>query len=438
MTKKDKRAVAGILALAIAAGLWLVEESLDRARLRQEQIMNAAREALIAGDIDGTGETVPVPLLPQIADPIQNGEETRPPAESGSPDEIEPSISGGQETQPPRMGKKKVSIASLSQWLQTESLEAQAAQSALAQAKAVASGQGSSDDALRRNFAKTQGEDNYQAECNRLDRLAARLGNQYLLCQWNLTLKEQTLDYYKQLKTLVELREKNLQGATDVGLVTEAQVQADLQQVKELCAQAQLELEEAELELETAGQEINLAVGNPVTDPITVTDVLSIPELPKDTEVKALAAALKNRNECKEAQYQLLRAEEALTQMRYHYAPDSPEILTQQQLVAEGKLALPMLEDQLEGEIRELYSSMKLLSERLTLDEAQVEQYRKEKPAPTYQIGGDGGSNLAQLLGQWNSYVTTMGRYGADCAQLAMQVRDMSYAAGVGLVPAEI
>lgn len=60
------------------------------------------------------------------------------------------------------------------------------------------------------------------------------------------------------------------------------------------------------------------------------------------------------------------REQQALSQLRYTYAPDSPEVLTQQAALTEAEAACPQAELQVETEVRDLLSSLETQNQELT------------------------------------------------------------------------
>ena len=374
MKKRDWAVVAVILAAALLAGLVLVRHALDRAA--QTQLDSLAAAQFNGGETAPPettapahtgGETSPAPTettAPQESAPLS--ETPAPVAESGQPlpteTPSEEAVSDG--TPPPSAGGGTKTLAELIDWMRDESSGALAAQS-LGQAElALASGVGTSDDALRRAFAQSQAPRNEEARQNQLAEEVAAPAFAYLRRRDTAALREESVAFYRALEAEVSAQVSSAQASGDTARLERAQ--ADLETVQTALAQAEEALQEAEAELDTALQELNTVLGNPYGTDLALSDVLEAEPMPTLTADEAVSQALENRNEVHAAAYQVEREQQALSQLRYTYAPDSPEVLTQQAALTEAEAACPQAELQVETEVRDLLSSLETQNQELT------------------------------------------------------------------------
>lgn len=450
MKGKDRAIVAVILAAALIGGLVLVRRALEQAAQAQAVSLAAAQfnggeREPTSGESgsqtgDGTSSAGDTSL------PESGGEETDPPEGGGqgggeaSSGDTSQTVQTGAGTEVPSAGGGAMTLAELSAWMEYESSGALAAQSMLEAEQALASGVGTSDDALRRTFAQSQAEPNQQARRNQLSEEAAALGYEYLKCRDMVALREESVAFWQALEEAVTAAQ-----AADSGedAQREEKRQADLQTVQEMLASETLALEEAQADLEAAAQALNTALGNPYGTEISVTDSLEAEALPSLSGDEAAVQALEMRNEIKQAEYQVQREEQTLNQLRYQYAPDSPQVLEQQAAVQEAQSACSQAESQVETDVRDRLTRLGLLSRKLEQLSAALEQTGTAPPQTDYVLEGGTeesawSSNLTALTEQWTAIADNRASLIQNTAQFNLDVLCFQHAIGVGCTAATI
>lgn len=439
MKRKDRAIVAVILAAALVAGLVLVRQALNHAAQAQAASLasaqfNGGKETAVSSperdDPQEGEETASAADLP--ASDTEGEPETTPPAEETG--EAPPAAQTGGTEETPSAGGGATTLAALSDWMMNESSGALAAQSKLQAENALAAGIGTADDALRRTFAQSQAESNDTARRNQLEEEAAALGLAYLKCRDMLALREEETSFYQSLEETVSAQ-VNAGEAQDTG--QEEQRLADLQTVQSARASAELAMEEAKADLEVAIQALNSALGNPYGTEIEVTDNLSMEAMPSMSGDEAAAQALEMRNEIKEADYQLQREQETLNQLRYEYAPTSPEVLEQQAAVKEAQAACSKAMNQVESDVRDRLTRLELQAQELEMLSAALEKSGTAAPETAYVLeGGQDGtewnSNLSALMEQWTEIASNRASLIEGTAQWNLDVLCFQHAVGVG------
>lgn len=377
----------------------------------------------------------------------------------------------------PSLGEGEFTLDALISWMQNESVEAISAQARQTAAQAVASGIGSADNAERRAFAESQGERNYRAEMNRLEEQASDLGVEYLRCRDMAALREENLAFYgalenkiateagkssdttsaqtvlaekkkalesekntekaQTLKSEIEALEQQIQSAAG----QRASVQADLVRTQEAGKQAALDLETAKQELLNAVQAINTAMGNPVTAGVTITGTLERLPLPDLTAEAAVARAVAERNEIKAAAYAVVRENKALTQLRYQFAPNSPEVVKQQSVLQEAQAAYDKARKDVEADVRSRLSALSISGKTLELVGQALTRSGTAAPEAQYTLSAVGdtwNSNLSGLTAQWNEILANRIRLVSGTAQYNRDMLAFQHADGAGCLAAEI
>ena len=477
--KKDRAVVAAILAAALVVGLVLVNRGLNSASQAQAARLAAAQynggespSSAPADPPDGQAQAAPDP------EPSPSGEEQEEPAFGTQTGQEE---SGVEETPAPSAGGGAMTLAQLTDWMVNESSGALAADT-LAQAEsALAAGVGTADDALRRTFAQSQAPGNDQARRNQLEEEAAALGLEYLRCRDILALREESAAFYEALVQTVSgqlqaaqsaapaetapLEEQTGESREDAGQSDESQadgeqadeaqageeaagaarterLQADLETAQAALASAQLAVEEAQADLQAATDALNTALGNPIGTFLEVTDTLTAQALPALTADQAAQQALEQRSEIRQAAYEVERAEQTLNQLRYEYAPDSPEILEQQAVLQQAQGAYSQTVSQVEAGVRDSLTRLELQSRQLEQRAAALEQAGTSAPQTDYalQSGTDGtwSSNLSQLVEQWTQTESGRAALIEEIARFNLDVICFQHAVGAGCVAAEI
>lgn len=444
MKGRDRAIVAVILAAALIGGLVLVHGALDRAARAQAASLAAAQynggEEGVSGEEnlptgDGSAQT-------GDSSQPQDGEETLAPEEtpqedSSSQDGSQPVQTGTEEA--PSAGGGAMTLAELTAWMQNESSGALAAQSMLEAEQALAAGAGTAADALRRTFAQSQAQMNYEARRNQLSEEAASLGYEYLKCRDLLALQEEGAAFWQALEEAIAAQAQEGEGDA----AREERRQADLVAVQEQRTAQNLALEEAKANLEAATEALNAALGNPYGTDITVTDTLTAEAMPTISGDGAAAQALELRSERKAAQYRIEREEQTLTQLRYQYAPTSPEVLEQQAAVQEAKAAAAQTETQVEADVRDRLARLELQAQKLEQRSAALEETGTEPPEADYVLEGgteEGAwsSNLSALTEEWTAIRDNRAALIEELAQFNLDVLCFQHAIGVGCTAVEI
>lgn len=446
MKKRDRVIVAVILAAALIVGLTLVRRALDLSAQAQADLLASAQfngvgaasaeEAAdqFGGENSDAGED-------QTAQPggdaAGDGGQSEDEAEdgAGAAEGTDPSAGSAQTGQTaadmtapaPSAGAGEMTLAALTQWMQDESSGALSADSMLQAEEALAAGVGTADDALRRTFAQTQAEQNDTARRSQLAEEAASLGLAYLRGRDLAALGEESVAFYEALAAAI---------TAQAGTEAAAQIQADLQTVEETLAAEKLSLEAAQADLQAARDDLNAALGNPYGTDIAVTGVLEKEALPSLTGDAAAAQALAARNEIKGAAYEAERARQTLTQLRYAYAPDSPEVLAQQAALQEAQAACAKAESQVEADVRDRLTRLGIQDQELAALSASLEKTGTAAPEAAYVLtGGEGtawSSNLSQLMGQWAEIKSTRASLITGIAQFNLDVLCFQHAIGAG------
>lgn len=329
----------------------------------------------------------------------------------------------------PQAGAGEMSVEELVAWMETESIEALAAQYDLAFAEALALGVGTADDPERRAFAESQGEKNYEATMNNLEEQVSTLAYLCLTTQAQVTLAEEQLEAFTQMRDLIVERASQLEVLLGEKQTELIQIQEDLatllaedeatQLLKaslitgleeaEAVSQGEFDLLTQELSLVAAALTscdsqleamplaveeavqlhsdakivLNTTLGNEPTAELEVIGSLvavAYSSLDSDALVEQ---ALLQRNEISGAAYSIVTAEKALTQLRYSYAPDSPEIIAQESAVESAKAYYLALRNQIQGEIISAVSQLEL--DYKTLVAAQESLATLEATAPAME-----------------------------------------------------
>ena len=498
MSKKDRAVVAVILIAALVAGLFVVHFSLEKARADQNAAMDRAMSNLgelpqsppaQPEDEPGVEVIKPQPTpVPDVSEPSPNESAPDLPPDREDEEETSAAQTGSaliaalesgdfsslevlkelgllDEEVRPSFGSEELTPQTLSDWMETESLEALAAQAAVQGAQAMAAGVGSEDDAQLRAFASSQGPANYQAVVNGLKESAIALSMEYLRCQQVLEVQQQMLEVFRDLETAVSEKQENLaqtvqqleQTVTEEEPEKEGEgeekpaqsvpqpspleiaqtqlsaVSQDLNTVTRLAAQAQTDVEQAQKDLDMAAQAIQQAVGNPPDAQLVFTGEFTPAAMPQMDVETAVTQALDNRNELKKAAFELIRAEKQLTDLRYQYPPNAPEVLDQQGVLTAAQAGILTLNDRIGLDIRQRHEELTKLAEAL---EQPTPQAPKETAA-AYAVT-ESGSNGGELMDGWTQYEDEYLQYLEDVARMNVLALQFEHGVGVGTVSVEI
>jgi Outer membrane protein len=146
--------------------------------------------------------------------------------------------------------------------------------------------------ALRRDFAKSNTENNYQADLNQIRQDTISIYNMVLLAE----------DNYKIAKDNLAAQQKNLKdidAKKAVGLLSKK----DVLQAQSALTDAEKEVRSAETKMEYAQMSFNYLLGYPVLQEVEFTDKLTETTSEAIDVEKAVKNALENRNEIKGADF---------------------------------------------------------------------------------------------------------------------------------------
>ncbi|MEA4986978.1 MAG: TolC family protein [Anaerovorax sp.] len=273
---------------------------------------------------------------------------------------------------------------------------------------------------LRRDFAKTQGENNYKAELNSIEYTTVQLYSGVLLAQDNLRIAKDNLKVQQDIL-------KNTQTQYKVGMAAQKDV---------LSAQSSLEatksdVQSAETKLETAKMSFNFLLGYPVLQEITFTDTLKELPAPKDSLETSIEHAIKNRNEIKGANFAKEVHGILLESLKYRYPQSSSTYLKQQVAYLNAKKTAKDAPNKIEIDIRS--QKAKLDDLKTALESARArETYAKEGYRLTNLSYEAGMCTLAELQQtQVLSYKASLG-VAAAINDYNLAIYQFKYATDVG------
>ncbi|MEG0780648.1 MAG: hypothetical protein RR092_07560, partial [Oscillospiraceae bacterium] len=375
----------------------------------------------------------------------------------------------------PALGEGEMTTDALVTWMQTQSVEALSAEAQRTADGAIAAGSGDTKGAItpeRRAFAKSQGDLNLQAAQNLLAEKASGLGWSYLECRDLIALQEENLAFCKALdgaigaelkkssealetlKKALEAKKQEVAAANAVNLPTlQGELAALEKKVKSAtnqlaCIQRDSELiqkpmEQAEKALDTAkndqvkaAQELNVAMGNPVTGALTVSGALERVPLPTVTVEDAVAQAKANRNEIKGAAFAIVRETQILTQLRYQAAPDSPDVQKQETALQEAKNDYAAAQKDVEATVRSHLAQLQLADKNLSALMQKLEKTGKTAPAVKYELTNvretEWESTAQGLLEQWATICAGRQELTAGSAQFNRDALHFQHELSVG------
>jgi|GEM_PF-4390604 len=463
MKRKDWVIVAGILTVALIAGLVLVEYALRQARQTQQESTLAAQAAAAWAQASGSGAassseaaaasgSAAVSASGSAAEAGTSGSEGGASA-SGTGASASGSASGSagntgtaaaasaasaQSASAPSLGTGSYTLSQLTAWMQTESGGALAADSQMAAEKALAAGTGTGDDPDRRTFAKTQWEANDEARRNLLEEQAVQLGTEYLRCRDLLALQKENESFCRRLSDEAQAALKADDGA-DTGRT--ALLKKDAEAAAAALEEAALSLASAQNDLQSAIGSLNAAVGNDAAAALSVTGTLTRDALPGDTAEAAVSQALKNRNEIRAADYTASREKQALTKLRYQYPTTAPEYLAQQSAAQSAQTAAAQSRTEVENDVRTRYAGLTQSAQGLDLTEKKLKKAGTTAPTAAYAVSGDASalsSNLDALTGQWAEILSLRQQQINAAAQLNLDILACRHAVSVGCTAAAI
>ena len=274
---------------------------------------------------------------------------------------------------------------------------------------------------LRREFARANTENNYQAEMNQIEVDTINVYDKVILAQENLRIA-------KENQVATEKTLKNVEAKKAVGLVSKK----DVLQAKSAVADAKSNVRTAETQLKYAKMSFNYLLGYNVKQEVTLTDTISTlatKEGPADPET-AIANAMKNRLELKGANL-AVQIYEILLQDVSAYPKTSSTYLNAKIQLAEGEQTARDAYSKIEIDIRNKYNQV--MDAKAELDAAQeLLNYAAEGERLMQLTYTEGISTVDELLGvQVKHYQAKLNL--ANCKlQYATALKSYEYAQGVG------
>jgi len=232
--------------------------------------------------------------------------------------------------------------------------------------------------AMRRDFAKNQIGNNYQAEMNQIEYETVQVYYSVLLAEDNLDIAR---DNVKAKQDIL----KDTENMKKMGMVANKEVLA----AKAALAGAESEAQAAETALEKAGMGLNFLLGYPVLSEVDLTDQLTEIQAPSVTLEDAVAGALAGRNEIKGAVFAAEVYKMLLDNVKVRYPEGSATYLNQQVAYLSARKTAADAPKKIDIDIRYQYSALADKKEALrkakaTLDYAE-EGYRLTKLS--YSVG---------------------------------------------------
>ncbi len=272
---------------------------------------------------------------------------------------------------------------------------------------------------LRRDFAKGQIDNNYQAEMNQIEYDTLRVYYGVLLAADNLKTEQDNL------KTQQDIL-KNTKIQYEVGMLAKK----DVLSAQSAVTAAQSGVRAAETKLEYAKMSFNFLLGYPVIQEIHFTDSLdavTAPAIDLDASVKN---ALEKRNEIKGAKF-AVEVHKILLDSLKAYPKSSATYMSEQiALMSAEKLAkdVPV---QIEIDIRNKAAGLE--DRKAALEAARAMQAYAEEGFRLIRISYDAGMSTLAELQQAQSNVYKAGlAVSAAISEYDLAVYDLKYAQDVG------
>jgi len=274
---------------------------------------------------------------------------------------------------------------------------------------------------IRRDFARQNTENNYQAELNQIEADTISIYYKVLLAQDNLKIAKENL--VTQQTTL-----KNVEAKKAVGLLSKK----DVLQAKSSVAKAESEMRNAETQLKYAKMSFNYLLGYNVQQEVLFTDTLeSITSAsaitPADTGVQN---ALNNRIELKGANFAIKVYEILLDDVKA-YPKNSSTYLNAKINLAESEKTAKDAYSKIEIDIRNKYD---LVQDKKKAVEAAKDllTYATEGERLMQLTNEEGMSTVEELLAmQVSAYKAKLNLANAN-SEYALALKSYEFAQGVG------
>ncbi|WP_206460033.1 TolC family protein [Anaerovorax sp. IOR16] len=200
---------------------------------------------------------------------------------------------------------------------------------------------------LTRDFAQANVENNYKADMNRIESDTINLYYNILQAQDSLKAAE---DHFKTQKTILN----NVQKKFDLGVAAKI----DLQSAKTGLATAETGVLEAKIALDNLKMAFNIRLGYPLMQSIAFTDRLETLEMPSVTLDKAIANAKANRMEIKRAKLDVETKAILLDHLQYTVSKTSSTYLNEKVSYMRYEQNLKNQPLEIEKEIRKKYMEL--------------------------------------------------------------------------------
>lgn len=274
---------------------------------------------------------------------------------------------------------------------------------------------------LRRDFARENTENNYQAELNKIEADTISIYYKVLLAQDNFKIAKENLATQK--KTL-----KNVETKKEVGVLSKK----DVLQSKSSVADAEKEVRSAETQLKFAKMSFNYLLGYNVEQEVIFTDTLeSFAEETKITPVdKAVDSAFENRIELKAANLGV-EVYDILLKDVNAYPKNSSTYLNAKINLAESQKTLKDAYSKMEIDIRNKYD---LVQDKKAAVEAAKEllNYATEGERLMQLTNDEGLSTVEELLStQVSLYKAKLNLANAN-SEYALALKSYEFAQGIG------
>lgn len=273
---------------------------------------------------------------------------------------------------------------------------------------------------LRRDFAKSQIENNYQSEMNQIEYTTAQVYYGVLLAKDNLKIAQDNLKAQQDIL-------KNTQAQYKVGMVAKTDV---------LSAQASLETAKSDLQaagtkLESAKMGFNFLLGYPVKQEVEFTDTLQVISGPAVTLDESIKSAQANRSEISGANFAKDVHKILLDNLKYQYPENSSTYLNQKVVYMAAEKTAKDAPEQIEIDIRNRSAQLDDLKAAVVSAQA-TREYAEEGFRLTklsYQAGMCTLAEVQQM--QVTAYKASLGVAAAVNAY-DLAVYDFGYATSVG------
>lgn len=275
---------------------------------------------------------------------------------------------------------------------------------------------------IRRNFARENTENNYQAELNQIESDTISIYYKVLLAQDNCRIANENL--VTQEKTL-----KNVEAKKAVGLLSKK----DVLQAKASVANAESSVRSAETQLRYAKMSFNYLLGYNVQQDVVFTDTLdtiaaaSATVTPADTAVQN---ALNNRIELKGANF-AVKVYEILLKDVNAYPKNSSTYLTAKTNLLESQKTAKDAYSKIEIDIRNKYDLVQ--DKKAAVDAAkELLTYATEGERLMQLTNEEGISTVEELLAtQVSVYKAKLNLANAN-SEYALALKSYEFAQGVG------